>query len=233
MATKPASFFENNVRHILLFHTSAWKKEDSYALLRLCPRIESFAYIALGDCSPNVLLPILMNMSHLQRWSGHLRYMSRKREAIDLRASFFRTVTHFDIFDDLDGSTDSIRICADLATLPALTNLCLTKCAEPTIVRRLLEECPVLRILVNLWCADQGQAVARNPGTVDPRYVVILLPVYAYWKDHWQRGVRGGVDFWAAAESFVAQKRRGEIEDLPTSAINVLLIVRQSLLPRA
>ncbi|KAJ7221460.1 hypothetical protein GGX14DRAFT_388628 [Mycena pura] len=226
MATKPASFFENNVRHMLLSHTSAWKGEDSYALLRLCPRIESLAYIAIGDCSPIVLLPILMNMSHLRRWSGFLRYVFGRREAIDLRASFFRTVTHLDIFDVLDdGSTNNMRICADLATLPALTNLCLTKCAEATIVRRLLEECPVLRVLVNLWSeTDKGQAVARNPGTVDPRYVVILLPVYAYWEDDWQRGVRGGVDFWAAAESFVAQKRRGEIEDLPTSVINVLLI---------
>ncbi|KAJ7221461.1 hypothetical protein GGX14DRAFT_388629 [Mycena pura] len=217
MATKPASFFENNVRHILLFHTSAWKKEDFYALLRLCPRIESLAYIPFGDCSPIVLLPIFMNMSHLQRWSGSLRYVFGKREAIDLRASFFRTVTHLDIFDMLDdGSTDNMRICADLATLPALTNLCLSEYAEPTIVRRLLEECPVLRVLVNLWfeawSRDQVQAVVRNPGTVDPRYVVILFPAYANWEDDWQRGVRGGVDLWVAAESFVAQKRRGEIE---------------------
>ncbi|KAJ7768270.1 hypothetical protein B0H16DRAFT_1716290 [Mycena metata] len=127
-----------------------------------------------------------------------------------------------DVFEDLDIPGWDIpvnrdRICDGLTTMPALTHLCVSRDVPVDIVRRLLNECAPLQILVNMWAdlaynRDKAQEIAasrQRAGVTDVRFVLVLCDNYL--KD-WEVGARGGVDFWAAADAFVARKRRGEIE---------------------
>jgi hypothetical protein len=93
--------------------------------------------------------------------------------------------------------------------------------ASVEILRCLLQECAHLQILVAMWSGRiqaMGMVAAhRRVGVVDVRYVVAVCD--NYWAD-WDVGVRGGTDFWAASDAFVARKRRGEIEGTLWSVVS-------------
>ncbi|KAJ6598355.1 hypothetical protein DFH09DRAFT_1304149 [Mycena vulgaris] len=100
------------------------------------------------------------------------------------------------------------------AAMPALTHLCLAGEIGDDILRRMLEECARFQILVNLWIPrhiSRAHEIAVSPPLTGVRFFVGLFGLY--WDD-WELGVRGGVDFWVAADVFVARKRRGDIERL-------------------
>ncbi|KAJ7768252.1 hypothetical protein B0H16DRAFT_1882164 [Mycena metata] len=204
METKPPSFF-SSVRHICIGSSPSWSVDDTLTLLRLCPRLESFAYLPQhGKLAMGVLIEV-------QRWSGCLVVLF-PNGAIDLTLPLFQRVTHMDVFDGLDSSTPN----RGLTTMPALTHLSFSRSVPVDIIRRLLDECAHLRILINMLpnSYDRSRAekiVARHQsaGMTDVRFVLVICR--NYWSD-WEVGARGGVDFWAAAEAFVARKRRGEIE---------------------
>ncbi|KAJ7088695.1 hypothetical protein C8R44DRAFT_892752 [Mycena epipterygia] len=209
MEAKSASFFEESVRHLLLAPIPNWSDEDVCTLLRLCPRLVSFA-ISKGCFSRPPSLSILQGMHEVRNWSGSLEDLFGSHTTIDLGHPFFRTVTHMDIFEVVHD--DDIRICPGLAALPALTHLCLNGGTGAGAVRRVLEQCMHLRVLVNMWHKSDNEGayeIASNPPVTDVRFVVSMFS--DYWKD-WEVGARGGIDFWAAADMFVARKRRGEIE---------------------
>jgi hypothetical protein len=46
--------------------------------------------------------------------------------------------------------------------------------------------------------------------TGDPRFVMLVLPLVDSLAD-WQRGILGGLDFWARAENFIAKRISGEV----------------------
>lgn len=214
--TKEADFFRHSVRHIYL----GAGKNDFEALLRLCLDLVSFAYISPQGCPE--LLEMLKDARGIQRWSGSLEDLFGDPSAIDLGLPIFRTVTHLDVFDDVNANTIlSAQLCASLIALPALTHLCLNRSVTVEILRRLLQECAHLQILVAMW-SGRIQAMAmvvahRRAGIVDVRYVVAVCD--NYWAD-WDVGVRGGTDFWAASDAFVARKRRGEIEGTLWSVVS-------------
>ncbi|KAJ7176714.1 hypothetical protein C8R46DRAFT_1077095 [Mycena filopes] len=212
MATKPPSFFLA-VRHICLINSS-WSVDTTQALLRLCPRLESLAYLP-----PHGKLA-LQTLIEVKRWSGCLTDLFDNALEFDLSLPVFRNVTHMDIFEDLDPASDTNGtgpvICESLPKMPALTHLCLSRSVPAEITRRLLDECVHLQILVNIWTGPVYDRIAvtrllndNGAGVTDVRFVAVLSN--DYWGD-WGTGARGGVDFWAAAESFVASKRRGEID---------------------
>ncbi|KAJ6598394.1 hypothetical protein DFH09DRAFT_1131675 [Mycena vulgaris] len=210
MQAKLPSFFRDNVRHLWLNPSISMSDEELYDLLRLCPRLVSFA--CLGDFSSPVLLPILQGMSEVRRWSGALEDLFGSRAAIDLGNPFFRTITHMDIFDTISNS--DLQICPSLADMPALTHLCLNDNLSygDNFLRRVLTQCPHLQLLVNFLHTsdiDIARGIAASPPVADVRFVVYLYD--SYW-DEWYNGARGGDDFWATADAFVERKRRGEIE---------------------
>ncbi|KAJ6598353.1 hypothetical protein DFH09DRAFT_57007 [Mycena vulgaris] len=214
MHTKPASFFRDNVRHLFLgfcrFH-SKLSEEEAHTLLRLCSGIVSFSSYC-WDHSESALLPILEGIPKARRWAGSLQDLFGSRSAIDLTHSFFDTITHLDMFEVLTSGSDDVRICAGLAALPALSHLCLNEGIEEAVLRCMLEQCARLQVLVNLWHSSEtklARKIANNPPATDERFVVCVFG--DYWAD-WEVGARGGTDFWAAADAFVAKKRRGEIQ---------------------
>ncbi|KAJ7489305.1 hypothetical protein FB451DRAFT_686637 [Mycena latifolia] len=207
MRAKPASFFRDSVRHIFL-NSSAWSVDEVYALLRLCPRLESF--YTTGEFSTPAMLPVLRGMLQMSKWGGPLEQLFGTYSAIDLSQSFFRNITHMDLFDVAHNG--DVRISSGLAALPALTHLCLNNNVGVDFLRRVLEDCTRLQILVHLWnpyYSEPAREIATNPPVSDVRFVVGVF--LNYWDD-WEVGARGGTDFWVAADAFVARKRRGEIE---------------------
>ncbi|KAF8169172.1 hypothetical protein K438DRAFT_240413 [Mycena galopus ATCC 62051] len=192
------------VRHIS-FIDGLWPERDFHALLRLSgPRLRSLA----GSHRPE-LLPALSHLSQLRRWGGSLASLFGGHPAIDLSISAFRTLTHMDVWDRI--SADDAVICPGLAALPSLTHLCLHTVYEhlTVVVLRMLAQCLQLQVLVSMPQPTAVHFLAKNPPTTDVRFVVSY--VRSNRKD-WQVGARGGTDFWAAADDFVARKRRGEIE---------------------
>lgn len=225
MQTKEANFFRHGVRHLYLGSSG----DSARTLLRLCPSIVSFAYISpQGDPS---LLAMAQEMRGVRRWSGCLEDLFDKHTAVDLSLPVFSTVTHMDVFDDVDGSRLSTQICLGLTALPALTHLCLNRSVEVESLQRLLEQCAHLQVLVVMWShrIQAGEMVAGHcrAGVTDARYVVAVCD--DYWSD-WEVGARGGMDFWAAADAFIAQKRRGEIEGALSFDISgrMLILLSQS-----
>ncbi|KAJ7088702.1 hypothetical protein C8R44DRAFT_444000 [Mycena epipterygia] len=206
MKTKPPSFFENGIRHLFLAQTlPRWSEEDVCGLLRLCPRLVSLTIISGFAYHP--LLPILLGMQQLRRWNGSLKDLFGGSSAVDLSHPAFRNITHMDIFDVVDDI-----ILPGLATLPALTHLCLNDDVGLRVLQRILEQCMHLQVLVNLWYisdSEDAREIANSPPVTDVRFVVIVFS--DFWTDL-EIGARGGTDFWAAADVFIVRKRRGEID---------------------
>ncbi|KAJ6476346.1 hypothetical protein C8R45DRAFT_1009708 [Mycena sanguinolenta] len=191
------------VQHLLVTSLSNWPKEDVHSLLRLCaPQLLSLAG------SPTIykptLLPIFSHMTQLRRWVGSLKNLFAGYPAVDLSLPVFHTITHMDILDNF--TIENNVVIAGLAVLPCLTHLCLDRSTLGHIPR-ILARCAHLQVLV--FRTFRAKEVADNPPTTDVRFVVIQIG--GYWKD-WKVGIRGGIDFWAAADEFVARKRLGDIE---------------------
>ncbi|KAF7377551.1 hypothetical protein MSAN_00177400 [Mycena sanguinolenta] len=154
------------------------------------------------------LLELLKELRGIRRWSGFVLF---DLSVIDFNLPAFRSVTHMDVYDDVDSDAPSTALlCAGLSALPALTHLCLNRGVDGQILQNLLHGCPHLQILVNMW-GDRIDAIAAA-GVEDIRYVVVVCDALDYWFD-WEVGARGGTDFWAAADDFVRRKRGREIEE--------------------
>ncbi|KAJ7705461.1 hypothetical protein B0H17DRAFT_669126 [Mycena rosella] len=206
MQTNPARFFQDNVRHLLL-SPIVFTEQECLALLSVCPKLVSF--YAFGGVLTPAMLPILQDMAHVRRWSSRLSSLFGSVPAIDLSIPFFRNITHIDIFEAVADDTQTAR---GLAALPALTHVGLNNRTRAGVPRRLLNECIHLQVLANIWHVSNFVAarnVAASPPAIDVRFVVCTSGNHC---DEWEVGARGGTDFWAAADAFVARKRRGEID---------------------
>ncbi|KAJ7776168.1 hypothetical protein B0H16DRAFT_1879572 [Mycena metata] len=123
----------------------------------------------------------------------------------------FCHVTHLDMYQE-ENEHSSWVDWSSLASLPALTHLCLSETMASDILHEVLAECPRLVVVVTAWWTDDKEEVtsfAETLTSTDPRVVLMIVPNCS---EDWKIGAEGGDDFWARAETFVARKRRGEIE---------------------
>ncbi|KAJ6466782.1 hypothetical protein C8R45DRAFT_1106212 [Mycena sanguinolenta] len=215
MQAKPASFFDASVRHIYFRFVSQWTEAEACALLSLSPRLHSFGAVAYW--SPAALPPILNGLHAVRRFSGCLEDIFGHTSAVDLKLPFFQRVTHMDVFENFGDASwndgrGGLQICTDFAGLPALTHLCVHRGVSEGLLNRILKECAQLQVLATKFdVADYAREHAAATPITDGRYLVVVTGTdEEYWAD-WERGVRGGVDFWAAADEFVTRKRSGEI----------------------
>ncbi|KAF7377553.1 hypothetical protein MSAN_00177600 [Mycena sanguinolenta] len=218
MKAKPASFFDTSVRHVyfkLGSHSTQWTETEACALLSLCPRLHSFGAVAYW--SPAALPPILNELHAVRRFSGCLDDIFGHALAVDLKLPFFQRITHMDVFENFgdvswNKGRGGLQICADLAGLPALTHLCVHRGVHEGLLNHILKECVHLKVLMTKFdVVDHAREHAAAIQITDGRYLVVVTGTdEEYWAD-WERGARGGMDFWAAADEFVARKRNGEI----------------------
>ncbi|KAJ6569382.1 hypothetical protein B0H19DRAFT_1232218 [Mycena capillaripes] len=207
--SKPPTFFHSAVRHLFLDGTlGTWSPEEGNEILKLCTGVINFA--AIGTLSNPALLPILADM-RVRKMALCLEVLFGEFSSIDLGHPAFSSITHFDIFDQIEPT--ETKICPHIPALPALTHLCLNNEVPWGTIQALLTDCPQLELLVILWApssASDAYEWAKNSTICDARFVVAVFQ--DYWGD-WEKGARGLPNFWSAAESFVAQKRSGLIDD--------------------
>ncbi|KAJ6518752.1 hypothetical protein C8R45DRAFT_949139 [Mycena sanguinolenta] len=198
----------NGVRHLFLAGYTDWPDNDVHTLIRLCaPQLLSFAVVASLE-QPS-LLPSFAHITQLRRWVGNLEdFFGGPRDgtysALDLSLPAFRTITHMDIFDEFTDENVAV-ISAGLAALPCLTHLCLNDIPLDRVTR-ISAQC--VRLCVLVLMVTFAEDTADNVPMMDVR--IVLTVIGDYWAD-WEVAARGGTDFWAAADEFVARKRRGEI----------------------
>ncbi|KAJ7255712.1 hypothetical protein C8J57DRAFT_1345456, partial [Mycena rebaudengoi] len=172
-------------------------------LMSLCSGISR---LALFNPKP-AMLPALDNMrlDHLSCSLTHLFGIPADPGEINPRRPLFQALTHLTVWDISDW-VDRLPI----AALPTLTHLCLHGAHKSAFLLSMLKKCDRLHILVNMYWSQMDLMEAHaGSDFVDPR--LVLIPLEDYLAD-WAAGAKGGQDFWARAERFVAKKRRGEIK---------------------
>ncbi|KAJ7465970.1 hypothetical protein FB451DRAFT_1138083 [Mycena latifolia] len=206
--SKPPSFLQGAVRHLLLRHTPFWTADEGTVVLKMCTGVVNLAIF--GRLSNPSILPILANM-RVQRLCVSLIDLFGENMVVDLTHPLFEFITHLDVLDVADDD-DVILMCSRIPVLPALTHLCLNGQVLWHAVDALLAECPRLGLLANFWHRDLAlfaYQYAQDTPVHDPRFVVGL---YEDYNSDWEAGAKGLPDFWSRADDFVARKRNGAIE---------------------
>ncbi|KAJ6533396.1 hypothetical protein DFH09DRAFT_1406537 [Mycena vulgaris] len=211
--SKPASIFQDTVRHLLI-QRGTWSPGEAAQVLDACPGIVDLSMDALM-ASPAILSPLAK--MRLRRLSVCLEMLfggPGAIAAIDLTHALFASITHLRLFPIRLSSHRAGQVCAHLPRLPALTHLCfyLQRDVNWNTLQMLLAECPRLEILANFWFfarADRARALTQNPPVHDVR---LVMGEYRNRWDDWEAGARGFPDLWSLAEDFVSRKRSGAIE---------------------
>ncbi|KAJ6553290.1 hypothetical protein B0H19DRAFT_1263686 [Mycena capillaripes] len=210
MPAKSPNIFEE-VHHLFLDGSFGRPEEDAPSLLRQCINVVNLT-ASNSSCGPR-LLPILDGMQ-VRKLSVSLEDLFGVQTTrtpptlVDFAHPLFLSITHLDVYDDVIVGS---RIYLGLAGLPALTHLALSAAVAWDVFWYVLSECKRLEVLVNLWPREhsvQGWRISRKPPIKDLRFVVTA---YRDYYAQWYAAAEGGVDFWEAAERFIAQKRRGKI----------------------
>ncbi|KAF7344677.1 hypothetical protein MVEN_01627900 [Mycena venus] len=125
---------------------------------------------------------------------------------IDFAHPLFRHLTHLEILDSARDRATSQWM--GVTSLPTITHLAFSDQAFCPIFSDILAKWAQLQCLVFL-CNDPEQIAAARRLAEDPRFVASgTMDVYL----DWQRGVRGGQDYWSRANAFIARKRAGKVE---------------------
>ncbi|KAJ6598110.1 hypothetical protein DFH09DRAFT_1303926 [Mycena vulgaris] len=197
--SKPTGFFHDRVRN--LFIGAALNEAGLQEVLAACSGVQSL--VLIDDVGPSAL-PSLGAMQP-RRLHVHLTHLFGNIAAIDPSHLMFAALTHLDLFDD--------NIAAlpwhNLALLPALTHLALFQIRSTALAVRVLAACTRLEVLIDMQSTPP--AAEHLLCVDDVRFVYLVVADTDYASD-WVVGTKGGLDFWARADAFLAKKRRGEIK---------------------
>ncbi|KAJ7131421.1 hypothetical protein C8R44DRAFT_978275 [Mycena epipterygia] len=204
---KPPFFFHERVRHLFVpqWHGPALNEDNLPEIPSACSGIRSLT--VLSDSTGPSLLPSLGAIKPRRLCLG-LESIFTTTELIDLSHSMFTSVTHLDLFDIIR-NTNLQSPWLNLALLPALTHLSSLEFKDPFMGTELLSNCKKLEVLICM--SSYGYAYDIPPSIDDVRFVCMVVTDDDYQED-WIIGTKGGMDFWARADAFVAKRRRGEIK---------------------
>ncbi|KAJ7028843.1 hypothetical protein C8F04DRAFT_50204 [Mycena alexandri] len=199
--SKAPSFFHTHVRHLFVRRLFRGKETENMMLpeiLRVCTGIQSLAFIRCGI--PSSLLPTLATLRPRQLW---MRIDSLVFET-DLCRPMLTCVTHLALWDRVTSIHSDIAAWLSLlAMFPSLTHLMIIA-AKPSLAPHILASSKKFKVLVTY-----SDISGKELDNADDRYVNIGVHKFA---EQWLMGTRGGNNFWARAEAFIAKKRRGEIQ---------------------
>ncbi|KAJ7124232.1 hypothetical protein C8R44DRAFT_783205 [Mycena epipterygia] len=209
---KPAAVWRDGPRHLFLcIHSDAAFAAE---ILTKCTSLENLMLYCDPE-QPRQFLPQLEAMPRLRRLGIDMHDFFGPTigspGGIDLSGPAFAGLTHLLLMDsELDAVVEVW--CTQLALLPRLTHLALVDDAPGATITAILARFPALHVLVSLrqdFRRYTLESLVRRMGIVDVRFVCLFFMSFT---DDWETGARGGEDFWVRADSFVAAKRRGEIE---------------------
>ncbi|KAJ7779135.1 hypothetical protein B0H16DRAFT_1501619 [Mycena metata] len=190
-----APSFRTHVRHLYIAH-SADDGSEVQEILFACAGIQSLSLMTWANIPPSILLA-LSTLRPRRLWV----HIDSLLAAKDLCQPMFTFVTHLLLIVQ---RTDIGASLSFLANFPSLTHLTIVY-AEHTLASHILASFKRLKVVV-----EYSVATAREElDNVDDRYVTIALQKLI---EEWVVGSRGGNDFWARAEAFIAKKRRREIQ---------------------
>ncbi|KAJ6598100.1 hypothetical protein DFH09DRAFT_1356456 [Mycena vulgaris] len=201
---KPADFFQR-VRH--LYVEKLVPETELQEIISACIGIRS---LVLFHGGPSIL-PGLATIKP-RRLSVSLECLFPDQQSLDLITihpkftcltihPILTCVTHLDLFDDLS----QIRW---INLLPALTHFALLR-RKPSAWTELLSANAKLAVIIRMQSSEFRPE--NRISNDDVRFVCMSVLDADYGPD-WLTGVKGGMDFWARADLFVAKKRRGEIK---------------------
>ncbi|KAJ7167003.1 hypothetical protein C8R46DRAFT_1351196 [Mycena filopes] len=208
--SKSPTFLCNAVRHVFLGNEAfdtGWR-----FLLPHCSRIVSlFLDVASLDVDVSQPLQFLDNTT-LQRLNINVPESDEARWAQLILRPTLSFLSHLELFAQND-STSGWDDWSPIASLPALTHLCMSNTLADAILVGAVAHCPRLVVVVACyWDGGEDQSASEFAARLtvnDPRLVVLMTLVE--YKADWECGARGGEDFWVRAERFVARKRAKEI----------------------
>ncbi|KAJ7461188.1 hypothetical protein FB451DRAFT_490354 [Mycena latifolia] len=192
--TRPATFFRDSVRNLLLHDNFAG---GFTAILSVCTGVENLWLTSVKDD-----LSVLKSLP-LKHLYANLDPIFR---IFSPAHPVFSRITHLELFDYPD---DTTVLSSRLPLIPQLTHLSFNHHNLLSICPHLLQTCTSLSVLV---CHDpwhnlrSGSAAALSS---DVRFVVMHHSEFLL---DWQMGVYTGLDYWTRAESFIAKRRSGEID---------------------
>ncbi|KAJ7747417.1 hypothetical protein DFH07DRAFT_577307 [Mycena maculata] len=131
--SKPTSFYRDAFRHLYL-------NDQSHGLRRSHKYAPQPAHLRR---SATLLSP----PSSRSSCRGCLEDLFGGGERIDLTESFFASITHLDVFDNMERNPN---IPSQIASLPALTHLCLDSALDEETLPALSSDCRDFQILVHL-----------------------------------------------------------------------------------
>ncbi|KAJ6608992.1 hypothetical protein B0H10DRAFT_2065949 [Mycena sp. CBHHK59/15] len=207
LAVKPASFFPKATHKICLSTLNIfggpnqipWSNAELAGLLRACTGTTDI-YIQADIVDPP-LLPLLANMqpTHVTMYAN-LSFADTDA-LLDFGAPFFACVTHLELLDINNFITADWSRWADVTHLPHLTHLAIFVKDIPALVHRWR---PALARLKKRY---EALALEELASLRDSR----MLATFPH-RQYLEEWAAGGDDMWKRADSFIAQKQRGEIE---------------------
>ncbi|KAJ7040946.1 hypothetical protein C8F04DRAFT_1081094 [Mycena alexandri] len=202
--SKPATFFQKNVRNLLLAVRLDKKNEQFDLILSSCSGVVNLALLGGPTCRSLLCFLAAMKLQRLAVCLQDLFFTS----PIDLTLPCFAALTHLDLLH----STDSSKLTAeDFAALPALTHLHLYMC--PALMNAVLLRCSGLKVLIHTQfpVSLARLNVPQRRKVQDPRLIFLGAYTHDLWTD-WKTRIQGKMDLWAHADRFV-QRRNGFIDD--------------------
>ncbi|KAJ7131416.1 hypothetical protein C8R44DRAFT_850141 [Mycena epipterygia] len=192
------------------------------------PELEREIFESAAELYPDTIPSLLLVSQRVNEWIERIKYntvtssgsagscrLSALRRAIqsDLKpASFFhKHVRHLFVDTNEDCLPQIISACKGIRSLTVLFDPSETISFVGT---ELLLTCKKLQVLIRM---DSTGYSDNLPSIEDVHFVSMVLKDDEY-EDDWIIGTKGGMDFWARADAFVAKKRRGEIKPGSCSA---------------
>ncbi|KAJ7059114.1 hypothetical protein C8F01DRAFT_1301401 [Mycena amicta] len=225
---KSAAFLAQHVKRVIVQYPRLTPRKTELNvilhLLRSCTGIQRLAVTVYHPPFHVELLSIIQTFVGIQRLTLELEYLFPGYSIGIARPQlpFFSTITHLDTNDEIDSDEpDDIEgFIARLQLFPALTHVALNN-MDPFNLRTLLATpFPHLAVVVDLM-AINGYVMTLGQGPPveldDPEWqlhdVDAEMRVVVTWARNWGEGVADAPTIWTIAESFLQQKRKGEISD--------------------
>jgi hypothetical protein len=196
--SKPADFLRTAVRCLYLDCP-----EDNDWNMALIRKFSGVTNLCVTSEEFSVYLPALREM-RLQKLAIDAPLPGQQR--VLFQSATFSALTHLDVYSNTHVGSKRWEDWCDLASLPALTHLCLSECLANLILAQAITECPKLLVAISM---DGGSHPSDPVFTIGDLRVVVMR-VFDHVAD-WEVGARGGDDLWVRAERFIARKRQGEI----------------------
>jgi hypothetical protein len=130
----------------------------------------------------------------------------------------FTFVTHLDLFDSLHRGPHVPHLIEHLSLFPALTHLAFFQGSREA--KQVFSRCSKLEALVGFYTLLPDPRHLRSMD--DLRFVTMNVSEDDYVIE-WVIGARGGWDFWARADAFIAKRQKGEIEPSWSSFVTRVL----------